>query len=100
MVSRRARLSRNKQATSAPSVNGREPDATDRGTEPNIEATDADGDGIEKVPSTGRTSVTKIKGPKKKTSPVWKHFTEVFIEEKVDDMVVLKMTAECNYCQE
>ena len=88
------------QATSAPSVNGREPDATDRETEPNIEATDAAGDGIEKVPSTGRTSVTKIKGPKKKTSPVWKHFTEVLIEEKVDDMVVLKRTAECNYCQE
>ena len=64
------------QATSAPSVNGREPDATDRETEPNIEATDAAGDGIEKVPPTGRTSVTKIKGPKKKTSPVWKHFTE------------------------
>ena len=88
------------QATSAPSVNGREPDATDRETEPNIEATDAAGDGIEKVPSTGRTSVTKIKGPKKKTSHVWKHFTEVLIEEKVDDMVVLKRTAECNYCQE
>ena len=66
-----------------PSVNGREPDASERETEPGIEATGAAGDGIEVLP-TRRSSVTKIKGPKKKTSPVWKHFTEVLIEEKVD----------------
>ena len=84
------------QATSAPSVNGREPDATDRETEPNIEATDAAGDGIEKVPSTGRTSVTKIKGPKKKLHL----FGNISLKEKVDGMAVMKRTAECNYCEE
>jgi hypothetical protein len=88
------------QATSAPSVNGREPDANDRETEPDLEATSAAGDGIENVSSAGRSPVTKIKGPKNKTSLVWKHFTEVLIEEKVNDMVVIKRMAECNYCDE
>ena len=72
------------QATRAPSVIGREPDASERETEPDTEATGAAGDGIEQVLPTRRSPVTKIKCPKKKTSPAWKHFTEVLIEEKVD----------------
>lgn len=100
MVSRNARSSRNKQPTRVPSVNGREPDASERETEPGIEATGAAGDGIEQVLPTRRSPVTKIKCPKKKTSPAWKHFTEVLIEEKVDGMAVMKRTAECNCCEE
>lgn len=95
MVSRNARSSRNKQPTRVPSVNGRELDASERETEPGIEATGAAGDGIEVLP-TRRSSVTKIKGPKKKLHL----FGNISLKEKVDGMAVMKRTAECNYCEE
>lgn len=94
MVSRNARSSRNKQPTRVPSVNGRELDASERETEPGIEATGAAGDGIEVLPT--RSSVTKIKGPKKKLHL----FGNISLKEKVDGMAVMKRTAECNYCEE
>jgi hypothetical protein len=46
----------------------------------------------------GRTSATKVKLPKKKTSKVWDHYTEIFVEETVDGMVTKKPMAACKYC--
>lgn len=48
----------------------------------------------------GRTSTTKVKLPKKKTSKVWDHYTEIFVEETVDDMVIKKPMAACMYCDD
>ncbi|KAG2582242.1 hypothetical protein PVAP13_6KG097570 [Panicum virgatum] len=84
-----------RKPTRVPSINGREPDASERETEPSIEATGAAGDGIEVLP-TRRSSVTKIKGPKKKLHL----FGNISLKEKVDGMAVMKRTAECNYCEE
>lgn len=47
----------------------------------------------------GRTT-TKVKLPKKKTSKVWDHYTEIFVEETVDDMVINKPMAACMCCDD
>ena len=49
---------------------------------------------------TGCNSALKIKQAKKKTSPGWKHFNEIFVEENVDDMVIKKAMAACMYCDD
>ena len=45
--------------------------------------------------------VNKIKGAKgkKKTSPIWLHYTEIIAEEEVDDKVIKKVMAKCKYCK-
>ena len=91
---------------SATSVNGGElngianANASERDTEVNIEASGAANVVTESEAAAGGTPPTRVKRAKKKTSPIWKHFTEVFVEEKVDDMVIKKPRAVCKYCDD
>ena len=91
---------------SATSVNGGElngianANASERDTEVNIEASGAANVVTESEAAAGGTPPTRVKRAKKKTSPIWKHFTEVFVEEKVDDMVIKKPMAACKYCDD
>lgn len=70
---------------SATSVNGGElngianANASERDTEVNIEASGAANVVTESEAAAGGTPPTRVKRAKKKTSPIWKHFTEVFV---------------------
>ena len=71
----------------------------------NVNASEADKEAsgaaqTETESPTGCNSALKIKQAKKKTSPVWKHFNEIFVEENVDDMVIKKAMAACMYCDD
>jgi hypothetical protein len=88
----------------APSENGRVSDAianvnaSERETEPHIEATGADGAETGTGSPARRSPTTKVRAPKKKkkTSLIWNHFTELLVEEKADGIVIMKKMAECN----
>ncbi|CAL5046611.1 unnamed protein product [Urochloa decumbens] len=104
MVSRGTRSSASKQR-SGPSVNEKELDdstnvnASEQGIEADVQASGAAHDVTESETPTGGTSSSNAKRRKKrKTSQVWQHYTDVFVEEKVDDMVIQKPMAACKYC--
>jgi hypothetical protein len=88
-----------------PSGNGRAPDAianvnaSERETKPHIEATVTDGAETGTGSPARRSPATKVRAPKKKkkTSPIWNHFTELLVQEKADGIVIMKKMAECNY---
>jgi hypothetical protein len=85
----------------APSGNGRAPDAianvnaSERETEPHKEATGADGAETGTGSPARRSPANKVRAPnkKKKTSLIWNHFTELFLEEKADGIVIMKKMA-------
>ncbi|XP_020400252.1 uncharacterized protein [Zea mays] len=90
MVSRNTRSLRNNQNSTPSETNGSanmiESETIAAGAETNTDSPN------------GRTSATKVKLPKKKTSKVWDHYTKIFVEETVDDMVTKKPMAACKYC--
>lgn len=83
-----------------PSATGSEPSdganviASDRET-----GIEASGAAVAGTPA-ARGVATKVRGPKKKTSKVWKFFTEIFVEEMMEDMVIKKPMKACNYCDD
>lgn len=87
---------------SAPTENERElnDSVNVNASEANKEASGAAATQTETESPTGRNSALKIKQAKKKTSPGWKHFNEIFVEENVDDMVIKKAMAACMYCDD
>jgi len=70
---------------SAPTENERElnDNVNVNASEADKEASGAAATQTETESPTGRNSALKIKQAKKKTSPVWKHFNEIFLEENV-----------------
>jgi uncharacterized iron-regulated protein len=71
-------------------------------SERNTKANDTEGTATASAAATespmATNSATKVRLPKKKTSAIWKHYDEIFVEEMVDDMVIKKPT--CKYCDD
>jgi hypothetical protein len=69
-------------------------------SERNTEADDTEGTATASAAATesptATNSTTKVKPPKKKSSTIWKHYDENFVEEMVDDIVIKKPTSK--YC--
>ncbi|CAN6178955.1 unnamed protein product [Urochloa humidicola] len=101
MRSRKTRSSANNQRPAA-SVNELElndstnMNASENGIEANVEASVA----AESETPTGGASSSNVKRKKRRTSKVWQHYTDDFVEEKVGDMVTQKAMAACKYCSD
>lgn len=71
-------------------------------SERNTEADDTEGTATTSAAATesptATNSTTKVRPPTKKTSAIWKHYDEIFVEEMVDDMVIKKPT--CKNCDD